>query len=126
VPFTFRGHYQQRFHYNFTGSLGFQAFNETSSAYFPLDPAIQAAEGNLSYPAMTTVSGNYNFNGEASYAISDHWYTGGYMDFNNTRDYASSKVSFFVRYLFRPEPANGETGPTGLYPVTGFRPLNVP
>ena len=126
VPISFSGHYQQRFHYNFNGSLGFQAFNEESSLYFPLDSAVQAAEGNLSYPAMTTVSGNYSFDGEASYAISDHWYTGGYMDFNNTRDYASSKVGFYVRYLFQSEPAFGETGPTGLYPVTGFRPLNVP
>lgn len=126
VPFTFNGHYQQRLHYRFSGTVGFQAFNEESSQYFPLDPAIQAAQNNLSYPAMTTVSGNYNFDGEVSYAIRDHWYTGGYTSFNNTRDYASSKIGFFVRYLFHPQPASGDTGPTGLFPVTGYRPLNVP
>src|ERR1700722_6586578 len=90
LPFTFTGHYQRKFQYRVTGSLGFQAFNEKSAPYYPLDPAIQTANGNLSYPAATHVGGNYNFEGEGSHAIAEHWYVGGYMNFNNTRDYASS------------------------------------
>jgi len=126
VPVTFSGHYQQRFHYRVTGSLGLQAFNEESSEFFPLDPALQTAEGNLSYPAATNVGGNYNFVGEGSYAIADHWYTGGFMEFNNTRDYASSKIGFFVRYLFRQQPLGDESGPNGLFPTSSYRPLRVP
>ena len=108
------------------GSVGVQAFEEASSLYFPLDPAIQAAQGNLSYPATTNVGGNYNFEGEASYAIADHWYVGGYLNANNSRDYTNEKGGFFVRYLFRPQPLNGETGPTGLFPIQGLRPLQAP
>lgn len=126
VPLTFSGHYQQKFHYQVTGSLGAQAFNEESSQYYPLDPVTETAAGNPYYPASTNVGGNYNFQTEGSYAIAEHWFAGGYMNFNNTRDYASSQVGFFVRYVLRPQPMGGETGPTGLFPVTGYRPLQIP
>jgi cellulose synthase operon protein C len=126
LPITVNGHYQQKLHYHVTASLGLQAFNEESSPYFPLDPAVQTAQANPYYPAMTSVGGNYNFDAEGSYAIAEHWYTGGYMDFNNSRDYNSSKVGFFVRYLFRPQPLGVETRPTGIFPVQGFRPFQVP
>jgi cellulose synthase operon protein C len=125
VPVSFNGHYGPKFHYKVVGSIGIQAFNEETSPYFPLDTAIQAAQGNPYYPAMTSVGGNYNFESEASYAIADHWYVGGYANFNNSRDYASEKAGFFVRYLFRPQPMI-ETGPTGLFPVQGLRPFQVP
>ena len=126
VPVSFNGHYGPKFHYKVVGSIGIQGFNEETSAYFPLDPAIQAAQGNPYYPAMTSVGGNYNFESEASYAIADHWYVGGYANFNNSRDYASEKAGFFVRYLFRPQPTIDETGPTGLFPIQGLRPFQVP
>lgn len=126
LPVTFTGHYQEKFHYHVNASFGLQAFNEESSLYFPLDPALQTAEGNLSYPATTNVGGNYNFDGAGSYAIADHWYVGGFMQFNNTRDYASSKVGFYIRYLFRKQPMTEDGGPTGIFPASGYRPLQVP
>ncbi len=126
VPVSFNGHYGPKFHYRVVGSVGVQGFNEETSPYFPLDVAIQGAQGNPYYPAMTSVGGNYNFESEASYAIAEHWYVGGYASFNNSRDYASSKAGFFVRYLFRPQPMLEETGPTGLFPVQGLRPFQVP
>lgn len=103
-----------------------QAFQENSAPYFPLDPVYQAAQGNPSYPERTSVGGNYNLETEGSYSIADHWYVGAYTDFNNSRDYASDKVGFFVRFLSRPQPINQEIGPTGLFPVQGMRPLQTP
>ncbi len=126
VPVTFAGHYGPRFHYQVTGSLGVQAFSEDSAAYFPLDLATQIAEGNPYYTQRTSVGANYNFESEASYAIADRWFVGGFLDANNSRDYASDKGGFFVRYLFRPQPAQAEAGPTGLFPTQGLRPLRVP
>jgi cellulose synthase operon protein C len=126
VPVTFNGHYGPKLHYRVTGSLGMQAFQEDSAPFFPLDPAYQAAQGNPAYPERTSVGGNYNLETEASYPIADHWYVGAYTDFNNSRDYASDKVGFFVRFLFRPQPLNQENGPTGLFPVQGMRPLQTP
>ncbi|MDI3253350.1 MAG: cellulose synthase subunit BcsC-related outer membrane protein [Bacillota bacterium] len=125
VPFTFNGHHGPRFHYRVMGSFGVQAFQENSTPYYPLDPAIQYARDNPYYPENTSVSGNYSLDAEGAYAIAEKWYVGGYLNFNNTRDYAENKVGFYVRYLFRPQPT-GENGPTGLFPIQGLRPLQVP
>ena len=126
VPLTFNGHRGEKFHYRVAGSLGVQAFQEDSAPFFPLDPAIQAAQNNPSYPESTSVSANYSFDGEGDYAIAEHWYVGGYVNFNNTRDYASENIGFFLRFLFRPQPVKEEIGPTGLFPIHGLRPLQVP
>jgi tetratricopeptide (TPR) repeat protein len=131
IPFTFNGHHGARFHYQATGSLGIQAFEEDSAPYFPLQstvfiPIRSVPVTNPYYPASTSVGGNYSITGEGAYAIAEHWYVGGYLDFNNTRDYASEKIGFFMRYLIRPQPASEQIGPTGLFPVQGLRPLQVP
>src|SRR5579885_2776894 len=125
VPFTVNGHRGPRFHYRVTGSFGVQAFQENSTPYYPLDPTIQYARNNPYYPESTSVSGNYSLDAEGAYAVAEKWYVGGYLNFNNTRDYASNKIGFYLRYLFRPQPV-GENGPTGLFPIQGVRPLQVP
>jgi hypothetical protein len=126
IPITFNGHYGPKFHYRAGGSLGVQAFQEDSTPFYPLDPAIQFARNNPYYPEQTNVGGNYSVDAEGAYAIAEHWYVGGYLNFNNSRDYASEKVGFFLRYLFRPQPILEENGPTGLFPIQGLRPLQVP
>ena len=126
VPLTFNGHYGAKFHYRVAASIGIQSFQEDQAPYYPLDFATQVAQGNPYYPSMTSVGGNYNFETEASYAIADHWYVGGYLTANNSRDYNSEKAGFFLRYLFRPQPTLEENGPTGLFPVQGLRPFQIP
>lgn len=126
VPFTFNGHHGPRFHYRVAGSLGVQAFKEDASPFYPLDPVLQSRNNNPYYAENTTVGGNYNFAAEGAYLLAGHWYVGGFTEFNNSRDYASDKIGFFVRYVARPQPALGDSGPTGLFPVEGLRPLQVP
>jgi tetratricopeptide (TPR) repeat protein len=126
VPFTFNGHHGPRFHYRVAGSLGVQAFKEDASPFYPLDPVLQSRNNNPYYAENTTVGGNYNFAAEGAYLLAGHWYVGGFSEFNNSRDYASDKIGFFVRYVARPQPALGDSGPTGLFPVEGLRPLQVP
>jgi cellulose synthase operon protein C len=126
VPITFLGHYGPRWHYRATGSLGLQAFQEDAAPFFPLDAYLQSSEANLIYPQRTSVGANYNLETEAAYAVSEHWFVGAYAAFNNTRDYASDKVGFFLRFLPRSELINEEAGPTGLFPTQGMRPLQVP
>jgi hypothetical protein len=60
-----------------------------------------------------------------AYRIQDHWYVGGFLAFNNTRDYATQSGGFFVRYLFRPEP-DSVTGSIGAFPRQGFRAIVAP
>jgi len=124
IPFTFTGHHGSRLHYRVAGSLGLQAFQEDSTPFYPLDPALQTPADY--YPEHTGVGSNYSLDAEGAYAIAEHWYVGGYLNFNNARDYASEKIGFYVRYLFRPQPMREEGGPTGIFPIQGFRPIQVP
>ncbi|MGC9198004.1 MAG: cellulose synthase subunit BcsC-related outer membrane protein [Acidobacteriaceae bacterium] len=126
VPVNLTGRSRRHWNYKASGSLGVQAFYQASTPYFPLDPALQSAQGNLYFPASTTISANYSFSGELSYVTHHHWYLGAYADFNNTRDYAESRANLFLRYVFASQENNGESAPTGLFPTTGYRPIRVP
>jgi len=68
---------------------------------------------------------NYDLQSEIAYRIQDRGYVGGFLAFNNTRDYATQSVGFFVRYLFRPQP-DSVTGSIGAFPRQGFRPVVIP
>jgi tetratricopeptide (TPR) repeat protein len=125
MPLSWAGHYGPNLHYNIRGSIGAQSFQEDSEPYYPLDPGLQAAAGNPLEPVHTSVGANYDLQTEIAYRIQDHWYVGGFLDFNNTRDYVSQSGGFFVRYLFRPQPES-EGGPIGAFPRDGFRPIMVP
>ncbi|MFT4114262.1 cellulose synthase subunit BcsC-related outer membrane protein [Silvibacterium sp.] len=125
VPVTWSGHYGVNLHYTVAGAFGLQAFQEEATPLFPLDPALQTANDNPYYSAQSVVGGNYDLHGEMSYHLTDHWYIGGFLALNNTRDYGSQTVGFFVRFLGRPQYPS-ELGPTGLFPYQGNRPLMVP
>ena len=126
VPVNLTGRSRRHWHYKASGSLGVQGYYQATTPYFPLDPALQISQGNLYYPASTTIGANYNFDGELSYAAHHHWFLGTYADFNNTREYAESKAGFFLRYVFAAQDATSQAAPTGLFPITGYRPLRVP
>jgi cellulose synthase operon protein C len=125
MPLSWAGHYGPNLHYNVRGSIGAQSFQEDSEPYYPLDPGLQAAAGNPLEPVHASVGANYDLQTEIAYRVQDHWYVGGFLDFNNTRDYVSQSGGFFVRYLFRPQPES-EGGPIGAFPRDGFRPVMVP
>lgn len=126
VPVSWQGRYGLNLHYTVVGAFGVQGFSQDSAAYFPLDPAVQAANRNPFYAPQTTVGGNYDFHSEAAYHLTDHWFAGGFLSLNNTRDYNNQMVGFYVRYLFRPQYETPESGPTGLYPWDGLRPFLAP
>jgi tetratricopeptide (TPR) repeat protein len=125
MPISWTGRYGPNLHYAITGSIGAQSFQENSEPYFPLDPGLQAAFHNPQVPVRASVGANYDLQSEIVYRLEDHWYVGGFLDFNNTQDYESQKGGFFVRYLFRPQPDSG-TGPIGAFPREGFRPVVIP
>jgi cellulose synthase operon protein C len=125
MPLTWDGHYGPNLHYNVRASIGAQTFQEDSEPFYPLDPRLQAAAGNPLEPVHSSVGANYDLQTEIAYRVQDHWYVGGFLDFNNTRDYVSQSGGFFVRYLFRPQP-EFDAGPIGAFPRDGFRPVMVP
>jgi tetratricopeptide (TPR) repeat protein len=154
VPFSLKGQYGTALHYEISGGIGLQAFQEASSLYFPLHvdtvssaiklpsfagqsalPAgpifpIPVPFNNPSYPAQSVIGSNYDLHGEVSQHVIDRWYIGGFFVFNNTRNYASQTVGFFIRYMSRSATSNLDAtapdAPTGIFPYSGFRPLLVP
>jgi len=125
VPLTYTGSYTNDFHYTVNASVGVQTFQEDAAPFFPLDRALQLGFSNQYYPVNSGTGVNYSLNSEGSYRIADHWYVGGFASANNSRNYDTVNGGFFVRYLFR-EQLSDDTAFTGLFPVTGFRPLRVP
>jgi len=125
VPFTFQGRYGDNLHYNVVAAFGVEGFQQDSVPFFPLDQALEVANNNASYSAQSVVSGNYDFKGEMAYHLRDHWFAGGFLSLNNTRDYNSQVVGFFVRWDVRPQ-VESDLGPTGLYPWDGLRPYLAP
>jgi tetratricopeptide (TPR) repeat protein len=127
IPVTWTGHYLTHLHYNLTGAIGAQAFQENAAPLWPLaaDKALEVSQNNPMLPNVTSVSVNYDFHSQTAYQIGPHWFAGAYLDANNTRNYSFVSVGFFVRYTFRQQPST-VTAPTGLFPADGLRPFNVP
>jgi len=128
VPLTWTGHYQTRWHYTILGSFGVQAFEQEKQPLFPLDQAIEIGFNNPALPALTSVGPNYDLRGQMAYAISDHWFAGGFAGANNSRNYTTVNAGFSIRYLFRSQPST-VAGPTGLFQTDDqhqLRPLTVP
>jgi len=127
VPFTWVGHYGTRWHYNILGSLGVQAFQEALAPLWPLavDKPLETAMSDAMLPAKTSVGPNYDVRSQVSYQISPHWFAGGFVGANNSRNYTSVNAGFSIHYMFRTQPS-AATGPTGIFPTDGVRPFTVP
>jgi tetratricopeptide (TPR) repeat protein len=134
IPFSWAGHYQTHWHYNVMGSLGVQAFQESVAPLFPLDSSYEVSEtvtvgtttyNELSLPAKTSVGPNYDVRSQVAYQIGPHWFAGGFLSANNSRDYNAVSAGFSIHYMFRAQPSTVTT-PTGLFPTDGVRPFTVP
>jgi tetratricopeptide (TPR) repeat protein len=127
VPFTWVGHYLTRWHYEVLGGLGVQAFQQDATPLFPLatQKASEIGLNNAQLPAMTSVGPNYNLRGTMAYQIGPHWFAGGFLSANNSRNYNSVSAGFSIHYMFRAQPST-VTAPTGMFPSEGLRPFTVP
>ena len=127
VPLSFEGHYLTKLHYNIMGGMGVQGFQENKTPLWPLavDKALETSQNNPMLPDFTSVGPNYDLRGQIGYLISPHWFAGGFIAANNTRNYSSASAGFYVRYMFRSQPSTA-SGPTGIFPTDGLRPFTVP
>jgi hypothetical protein len=141
APVTLSGSYRSNFHYVVSGALGFQTFQQDAALFYPLDAALQssfvAAHGAScsgaqtatyncgDYPLTITTSFNYEVSAEAAFRFREHWYGGWFFSGNNSNNYNDLSGGFFFRYAFRKQKAV-EGYPTGLFPVHGIRPLQIP
>jgi tetratricopeptide (TPR) repeat protein len=129
IPITWTGHYLTKWHYTILGSFGIQAFSEDTEPLAPLDLGTETNTfNNATLAALTSVGPNYDVRGQVAYAISDHWFVGGFAGANNSRNYTNVNAGFSIRYLFRSQPST-VAGPTGLFQTDDahqLRPLTVP
>ncbi len=129
VPITWTGHYLTKWHYTVLGSFGIQAFSENAEPLAPLDLGIETNTFlNAKLAALTSVGPNFDVRGQMAYAISEHWFVGGFAGANNSRNYTNVNAGFSIRYLFRSQPST-VAGPTGLFQTDdahAIRPLTVP
>jgi len=127
APLTWTGHVGTTWHYNILGSLGVQAFQEEQTPLWPLavDKPLEVSFKSAALPAKTSVGPNYDLRGQMAYQVSPHWFVGGILSANNSRNYSSVTAGFTIRYLFRSQPST-VNGPTGLFPMDGIRPFMVP
>ncbi len=127
IPLTWTGHYETRWHYEILGGFGVQAFQQDTTPLYPLpdQKAIEVALNNAALPGVTSVGPNYNLRGTVAYQIGPHWFAGGFLSANNSRNYAAVSAGFSIHYLFRAQPS-AVTSPTGLFPNDGLRPFTVP
>jgi len=105
-------------------------FNGQTTADLPFN--VPASGGTLptdslqnALQALTSVGANYNLRGNVAYQVSPHWFAGGFLSANNSRNYASVSAGFSIHYMFRAQPST-VTSPTGMFPYEGFRPFTVP
>ncbi len=127
IPVTWSGHYMTKWHYEILTGLGVQAFQQDSTPIFPLagQKASEIGLNNAALPALTSVGANYNLRGNVSYQIGPHWFAGGFVSANNSRNYATGSAGFSIHYMFRAQPA-AVLAPTGLFSNEGLRPFTVP
>jgi tetratricopeptide (TPR) repeat protein len=127
IPVTWVGHEGTRLHYEILTGLGVQAFQQDATSLFPLadQKSLEVALNNAQLPALTSVGPNYNLRGTMAYQINPHWFAGGFLGANNSRNYAAFSAGFSIHYMFRAQPSMA-LAPTGLFPTDGFRPFTVP
>jgi cellulose synthase operon protein C len=120
VPVTWKGTYR-RFQYSVVASLGSQYFQEDSTPYFPL-----ALLNRHYYPSQISTGANYSLDMKGAYRLGDNWVLGGFIDFNNTLNYASQTVGFYVRYQEHPYTTGSELSGRDLPDWNAMRPLVLP
>ncbi len=109
-PFHYGGVYQNRFEYSVDASLGSQHFQEDASPYYPTNPSattvsmVGARQVPTSiqsyYAAQISTGANYSMIFKGGYHLSENWVLGGFLNLNNTQNYASQTAGFFMRYQF--------------------------
>ena len=91
-----------RLAYRVNGSLGVQHVRTDSSAYFPLDPSLQALT-NTFYSGTSKTGLGYGLGFAMEYQLDPQWYLGGQVAVDNARDYRQFVGGIYLKYMSRPQ-----------------------
>jgi hypothetical protein len=156
VPVHWRGQYHNRFEYSVDASLGTQHFAEDATPYFPLNPVpmvlttptqpatVGGSGAYIPYPrppipptpvpiavvpyyaAQTVTSINYSMTVKGGFRMTENWFMGGFLDLNNSLNYASTSAGIYVRYQQRPVTLDTPLNDADLPKWNSIRPLILP
>ncbi len=127
VPFTWSGHYINRWHYNIMGAVGAQAFQEDSTPLWPLagDKPLETSQNNPMLPNVTSVSAQLRLSQPGG--LSDQ---PALVRRRLPRGQQHAQLHLHLGRLLRPlhvpRAALHSHRPTGLFPWDGIRPFTVP
>ena len=108
IPIIFHNQVSRDLSYELRGSVGYQQFGESRSAYFPNDPALQAAlvTAAASSPSLSTYFAGQRssgitggFGGELNYRITPAFSIGARGAFSQSGVYQEYNGSVFARYV---------------------------
>ncbi|QQD71424.1 cellulose synthase subunit BcsC-related outer membrane protein [Acidithiobacillus ferrivorans] len=90
-----------------SGRLGWQTFQQSSSPYFPMDPALQAQASAVNhqypyYPAQNVSSIAYAVTGQLAYLFAPQWLGTGWLRMDNSRNYQDTVAGVSLQYYFSP------------------------
>ncbi|MHB9136276.1 MAG: cellulose synthase subunit BcsC-related outer membrane protein [Acidithiobacillus ferrooxidans] len=90
-----------------SGRLGWQTFQQSSSPYFPMDPALQAQANAIKnqypyYPAQNVSSIAYAVTGQLAYLFAPQWLGTGWLRMDNSRNYQDAVAGVSLQYYFSP------------------------
>jgi len=109
IPITYHNQVDRGLWYELRGSVGYQQFAESSSLYFPNDPALQAQLATLalsnsvlskSYAGQRSSGITGGFNGEVNYRIGPNLWLGAKGGFQQSGVYQEFGASVFAKYVF--------------------------
>jgi hypothetical protein len=124
VPVCWKATYHQVFEYSVDASLGSQHFQEDATPYFPL--ANSQTGVSPYYPGQISTGANYSLTAKGGYRLNPNWVLGGFLDANNTRNYSSQSLGFYVRYQQHPAPSGAKQFNGDLPDRKAMRPLLLP
>ncbi len=96
------GHIGEHAVWKISGRLGWQTFQQSSSPYFPMDPALQSASDNQYYPAQNVSSIAYAVTGQLAYLFAPQWLGTGWFRMDNSRNYQDAVAGVSLQYYFSP------------------------
>ena len=109
IPITYHNQVDRGLWYELRGSVGYQQFGESSSLYFPNDPALQAQLATLalsnsvlstSYAGQRSSGITGGFNAEVNYRIGPNLWLGAKGGFQQSGVYQEYGASVFAKYVF--------------------------
>ena len=99
LPLTYKARLGDDLSYELGATVGVQSYHEDQSAYFPLDPALQARLA-AAYPGRDVVGFAGGAHGSLDYRVTPRVHVGAKAEYRHAGDYDDGSALVYARYIF--------------------------